>query len=322
MKRKIIIGCLFMMIVSSVLAIPYASMGNINIPDAYVLPHKMIDVGYTNFFVNDGISGAGESYEGYDFATITRFGLLNKAEVGIVYTSYGHVYANAKLRLISETETLPGIAMGVVNLFSGINEEDLKDQDFPQPRELLSNSPFVSISKSIVLVTGISGLNYLETTFHGGIGGRKFQGTGKTVKKFSGLFFGIDIRPSRYFGVDAEFDSQNINLGVNGYVKNLTFRLGIYELESFAGLNDNGTRIALNLGYTFDQFSDLKAAEKRKSVKITQSQKNYQGDTRPRDSYQQMTPTDNPLMEELEQIRKRREQAEKELEEIRKLLQD
>jgi len=320
MKKKIIVSCLFLMMLSSIFAVPYASMGNVNIPDAYVLPHKMIDVGYTNYFVSAGDLDLGNGE--YDFAFTTRFGLFNRAEIGIVYTSYEKIYGNFKFRVINETLAVPALSIGIVNLFSGVSEDDLeKGVDFPDGRELLSNSPFVAMSKSIVLVTGLSGMNYLETTFHCGIGGRKFQGQGETTKKLSGMFLGMDIRPSKYFSVDFEMDSQNINMGINGHLQNFTIRAGLYELESMLGINDKGNRIAVNLGYTFDQLSDVKAAEKRKPTELTLgSQSTNMG---PNSAYQQQAnPSTNPLMNELQEIRKRREQAEKELEEIRNLLKD
>ena len=326
MKKKIVVSCLFLMILSSIFAVPYASMGNINIPDAYILPHKMIDLGYTNYFVSDigyGASDVVEDMEGYDFAVTSRFGLYNRAELGLIYTSYEKLYANVKIRLINESETVPALSVGAVNLFSGVSEDDLEEGvDFPDGRELLSNSPFIAVSKSIVIVTGLNGMNYLETTFHGGIGGRKFQGQGDITKNLSGMFLGFDVRPSKYFSLDLEMDSQNINLGINAYIQNFVLRAGIYEIESIMGVNERDTRIALNLGYTFDQFSDVKAAEKRKPMDIAPSGRTYQPESGARESYQQSDPMENPLMNELEEIRKRREQAEKELEEIRKLLRD
>jgi len=325
MKKKIVVSCLFLMMLSSIFAVPYASMGNVNIPDAYILPHKMIDLGYTNYFVSnigEGASAVAEDLEGYDFAITSRFGLYNRAELGVIYTSYEKIYANVKVRLINESETVPALSVGAVNLFSGVSEDDLDEGvDFPDGRELLANSPFIAVSKSIVIVTGLNGMNYLETTFHGGIGGRKFQGQGEITKNLSGLFLGLDIRPSKYLSVDLELDAQNINLGLNAYFQNFVLRAGIYEIESIMGVNERGTRIALNVGYTFDQFSDVKAAERRKPVEVTPG-RTYQPAETGRESYQQATPMDNPLMDELEEIRKRRQQAEKELEEIRKLLRD
>ena len=131
----------------------------------------------------------------------------------------------------------------------------------------------------------------------------------------------MDIKPSRFWGFDLEWDSQNINLGLNGFYKNFTLRAGMYEVEDFMGVKgDMGSKkYAINLKYTIDKFSELKATEKRaKTVGVQQR------------AIQKVTPADeetydedsNPLHEELEQIRQRRKQAEKELEEIRKLLQE
>jgi len=317
------------MIVSSVFAVPYAAMGNINIPDAYVLPHKMIDVGYTNYFVSDGLTYDEASLaveNDYKYAIITRFGVLNKAEVGLVFTNLKNeddtniMYANIKIKLMEESETKPAIAIGPVNLFSGFEEEDMDDFEFQSERqELLANSPFIVISKSIVIVTGIPAMNYLETTFHGGIGSGKYDGLGETVKKMRGLFFGVDFKPSKFFSAELEFDAQNINLGLSAHVQNFTIRAGLYELESMLGVNNRGNRIALNFSYTADQFSDIKAAERRKPIAVTPvAQK---ANIRPQKTTQRAS-TDNPLLRELEDLRKRREQAEKELEEIRNLLKD
>ncbi len=331
MKKNFIVSCLLLMIVSSVFAVPYASMGNINIPDAYVLPHKMIDVGYTNYFVSDGLTYDDASVSAkndYKYAVITRFGVLNRAEVGLVFTSLKNkddnniMYANIKIKLMEETETKPAIAIGAVNLFSGFEEEDMDDFEFQSERqELLANSPFIVISKSIVFVTGIPSMNYLETTFHGGIGSGKYDGLGETVKNLRGMFFGMDVRPSKFFSADLELDAQNINVGFNAHLQNFTLRAGLYEIESMLGVNDRGNRIALNLSYTADQFSDIKAAERRKPITVAPVANN--ANIRPQKTTQtQNASSGNPLLKELEDLRKRREQAEKELEEIRNLLKD
>ena len=78
----------------------------------------------------------------------------------------------------------------------------------------------------------------------------------------------------------------------------------------------SSTKLAINLKYTLDKFSELKAADKRmKTVAPRTIHRTKPGV----EEYDEGT---NPLMDELEQIRKRRKQAEKELEEIRKLLQE
>ena len=119
MKKRVLlfvsILCLFNI---ALFSMPYSTLGNINIPDAYVLPHKMVDISYTNYFVNDGVlfdeNGEIERYNGYDFAGSIRFGLFDRGEIGIVYTSTAGVFGNLKFRLINETETLPAISFNFV----------------------------------------------------------------------------------------------------------------------------------------------------------------------------------------------------------------
>ena len=328
MKKRVLlfvsILCLFNI---ALFSMPYSTLGNINIPDAYVLPHKMVDISYTNYFVSDGmIVGVEERYNGYDFAGSIRFGLFDRGELGVVYTSTAGVFGNLKVRIINETETLPALSIGLTNLFSSVSDyekEALAEEghEFTDVQDYISNSPFLVLSKSLVIITGIPAMDYLETSFHFGMGQRRFLGKGETVKSFGGIFWGMDIKPSRFWGFDLEWDSQNINLGLNGFYKNFTLRAGMYEVEDFMGVKgDEGSKkYAINLKYTIDKFSELKATEKRaKTVGVQQR------------AIQKVTPADeetydedsNPLHEELEQIRQRRKQAEKELEEIRKLLQE
>jgi hypothetical protein len=108
-----------------------------------------------------------------------------------------------------------------------------ENYEFTDPGDYISNSPFLVISKSLVIITGIPVMDYLETSFHFGMGQRRFQGKGEIVKDFAGVFWGMDIKPSRYWGFDLEWDSQNINFGLNGFYKNFTLRAGMYEMEDF-----------------------------------------------------------------------------------------
>lgn len=330
MKKKVLlfvsIMCLFNIALFSV---PYTTLGNINIPDAYVLPHKMVDISYTNYFVGDGVifvDGVKDRYNEYDFAGSIRIGLFDRGELGVVYTSTAGVFGNLKVRIINETETLPALSLGLTNLFSSVSNYEKEElyslgYKFTDAQDYISNSPFLVLSKSLVIITGIPAMDYLETSFHFGMGQRRFMGKGETVKNFGGIFWGMDIKPSRFWGFDLEWDSQNINFGLNGFYKNFTLRAGMYEVEDFLGVKgDEGSKkYALNLKYTLDKFSELKATEKRTKTIGAQQR-----------SIQKVTPTSeetydedsNPLHKELEQIRQRRKQAEKELEEIRKLLQE
>ena len=325
MKKRvllvIVLICLFNLILFSM---PYTTLGNINIPDAYVLPHLMADISYTNYFVSGANIVGDDDYDSYDYAGSVRIGLFDRGELGIVYTNTAGVFGNLKFRLISETETLPAISFGMTNLFSSVSDfdGDLGDTDFPDARDYVSNSSYIVISKSLVIITGIPIMDYLETSFHFGMGQRRFQGQGDMVKNVDGFFWGMDVKPSRYWGIDFELDSQDIHVGLNAFYNNFTLRAGIYEVEWTLGFNgnDRGQKYMVNLKYTLDKFSELKASEKRKKTVATQHRAMQK--VSPENNEETYEEGSNPLYEELEQIRQRRKQAEKELEEIRKLLQE
>ena len=326
-KRVLLLVAILILCNIALFSMPYSALGNINIPDAYVLPHLMMDVSYINYFVVDGVvpSLEGEDYNDYDLGASLRFGLFDRGELGIIYTNTAGIMGNLKFRLINETETLPAISFGMLNLFSNVNDMDkvelAEEHEFTDPVDYISNSPFLVISKSLVIITGIPVMDYLETSFHFGMGQRRFQGKGEVVKDFAGVFWGMDIKPSRYWGFDLEWDSQNINFGLNGFYKNFTLRAGMYEMEDFFGIKDeySSKKYALNIKYTIDKFSELKASEKRKKTVATQHRAMQKVTPKNEETYDEDS---NPLHEELEQIRQRRKQAEKELEEIRKLLQE
>lgn len=300
-------------------AMPYLCLGNINIPDAYVLPNKMVDFGYVNYFVSDGHVYGDADYDAYDYGGYLRFGILDRAELAVVYTNTADVFGELKLQIISETESIPALSVGVSNLFSSVDDFELDDPtldyEFTDPSDYIKNSPYIVVSKSLVLITGIPRIDYLETSFHGGVGVRKYLAKGETMKNMSGIFGGIDVKPSKYWGMDLEMDAHNINIGINAFYKNFSLRCGLYELEDYLGAKDGGgsKKVAINLNYTLDSFSDIKVTEDRKKTKSA-------------DSLHNVSPTGtqegkNALKEELEQIRQRRKQAEKELDEIRELLQ-
>ena len=319
MKRSF---CVFWVLVLTpvLFAIPYSAMGNINIPDAYCLPHLMMEISYVNFFTNDGVvPGDPELYDKYDYAANFRIGLYDRLELGLVYASTAGFYGNFKVKLISETETLPAISFGVLNLITEVKDPggySFKDYGYPDPVDYIWVSPFGMLSKSIVIITGIPALEFIETTLHAGIGARRFRGRSTYNNYASGIFFGLDIKPSKYWGVNFEEDGQDFSFGLNIYVQNYTIQAAMYHAEDF--MSASSAKFAINLQYTLDKFSEKKAAEKRKKL---QASRYISNSTVPGsgDNYYDGA---NPLLEELEQIRERRKQAEKELEEIRKLLQE
>ena len=331
MKKHVLL--LFVLVAASaLLAIPYTAMGTINIPDAYVMPHMMMDISTTGLMTADGYLEQKEgildpdrgpgAYSELDYAGNLRIGLFNKAELGIVYTSTAGVFANFKFKLITETETLPAISFGMLNIFSEVGDPKLGyfrgEYDYPDPIDYVKFSPFTVLSKSTVIVTGISGMDYVETTLHLGLGARRFRGRGKYSGYVNGLFGGLEIKPSKHWGVLGEIDGQDMNLGINFFFKNFTVNAGIFRMEDLAN-SALGNKIAFNLKYTMDKFSELKINERRVKASTTRYMQNKTVPGSGGSYYESGT---NPLQEELEQIRQRRKQSEKELEEIRKLLQE
>ncbi|MCD4817643.1 MAG: hypothetical protein K8S23_03000 [Candidatus Cloacimonetes bacterium] len=347
MNRFILI-VLFLSLFGILFSIPYGVLGNINMPDAYVLPSKMIEVSLTNYFVVNGtnfsdmatdaesqISELTGGAENYNLAFSASVGLFNRLELGLVATNYDIIYGNVKLKLYSESEKFPAISVGMENLFSKVANSDSaiivnKDYNFTDPEDYIKNSPYIAMSKSTLLLTEVPYFEHLETTFHFGIGARRFQGQRSKTKNLHGAFGGIDLKPSKYISINGEIDSQNLNLGMNFFYKNFTVRTCVYRLEDFFKEKDNayyGNKFALGIKYTLDKYSEVKAADKDRS--------SYQPTASPRVKQRKKIAADfsevqdaggvqeaNPLLEELRLIRERRKQAEKELEEIRKLLKE
>ena len=332
--NKILLILIGVLIASTALAIPYAVLGNINVPDAYILPNKMVEFSLVNYFVGDGtlrgVSDSLASPDSYDPAFAISYGFKDRAELGFVLSKHKIYYGNLKIKILSESEKIPQISFGVENIGSIVDNFETpyptKEYEFTDPRDYIKNSPYFVISKSALLLTGIPQLKNVESTVHFGIGTRRFKGTRKIVKNFSGMFGGIDFKPSRNVSFNLEFDSQNLNLGGNLYYKNFTFRGCIYRLEDFLKKKDDpnhGEKYALSIKYTLDTFSDIKASQREGvgTVTVPPVQRKIVK-TLPQTQTQQQTYETNPLLEELRQIRERRKQAEKELEEIRKLLQE
>ncbi len=333
--QKLFIVLLAVILFSTALfSIPYGVLGNINMPDAYVLPSKMMEMSLTNYFILSDYNLT--TYDSlklntYHYAFSASIGLFDKMEVGIVATSDHLIYGNAKLRLYSETEKFPSIAVGLENIFSKVENTDesyISGYEFSDPRDYIKNSPYIVGSKSTLLMTDIPYFEHLETTIHLGIGSRRFTGRRSKVKQLHGFFGGVDLKPSKYISFNGEIDSQNLNIGVNVYYKNFTIRACAYRLEDYfkeKNTSNYGQKFAIGIKYTLDKYSEVKAADKNRTFKFNVTPKVKKRTVKSiitEGTDKSAVNTTNPLYEELERIRKRREQAEKELQEIKKLLEE
>jgi hypothetical protein len=325
MKRNACLVFMILLLVGSLAAVPFTTLGNMKVPTAYSLPHKMVEFSMVNYFTPD----ANQDYR-YDIAAAINGGIYDRLTVGLVYNTSKIVYGNLKCQLIFETEVLPAIAIGVDNLGSPIKEyrdngkakeaqkiieyrEDYAEiQDFD---DYIQNSFYFVATKATVL-RGVPFAPYLETVMHIGMGTRRFYGNTDLSKQLAGFFGGIEFSPSPYFTFFTEMDGYNFNAGCATTIRNFDLRVGAYRLEE---MDNNDAKIAVNLVYTLDKYSQIKNAEKRRQFTYGSTFTTRQGKVISRESQQA---DQNPLLQKLDEIRAKREKSQKELEEIRKILEE
>lgn len=316
MNRRFMSFIFLVGIVGSLFSIPFTTPGGIKVPDGYVLSDKMSDLSYVSYMSSE----IGKEYE-HNFAVCANLGLFDKLQVGFVGTSVNVYYANVKFQAIRETESLPAIAIGIDNLFSKVDDfrnkdgESASDYDFTDPEDYTKNSLYFVMSKT-ALLRGLPFVPFLETTMNVGMGKRRFEGNIDLSKQLQGAFIGLNFKPSAKFTIYTEMDGYNINTGFAYNYSNFTFRTGLYRIEEL-DRNDK-VKFAVNLKYTFDKFSSTKFNSKTKTTYVNRRNvvpgKRYYSTGNDRSS--------DPVLEELNKIKERRKQAEKELEDIKKLLQE
>lgn len=322
MKKLVLVLFSFFM-VGYIVAMPYTSSGEIRVPDAYVLPSNMVEISYISFFSTLTDEGDYES----DMGFVINGGIKDWVELGIVGTTSEIFYGNMKVQIIRETEMLPAIALGVDNFLSPIKnytddeiaeEEDIEVSgyysDVLDKYDYVRNSIYGVMTKSTVM-RGLPFIPYLDTKLHLGFGVNRFQGTTSLSKQLNGVFVGLEMKPMSNFGLVMEMDGYNINAGIKAVFKNVTINAGIYKLEE---LDRRPMKFALNLKYTFDMFSNVKFGEARNKTGYRQVMSSGQRIMNVDD----FSNSNNSLDSEIESLRKQREQTEKELEKIRKLLEE
>ncbi len=335
---------LVLIFAGSLNAVPFTCLGYMKVPTGYVLPHLMGEVsvvGYSGPGVQEidtyiGSDGTEKLVDSDDidnqitYAAVVNFGFYDRVDLGLVYNGVGLFYANMKAQIVFESETMPAIAVGLDNMFSeykdSYRDSDAEGRDktveynFADRDDYTAWSPYIVLSKATVL-RGLAFFEQLETVVTVGWGQNRFEGNRHISKRLGGLFGAIEFKPLPYMSVVGEMDGYNFNAAVNFFYTNYEARLGLYRVEEMGRDGREDPKIALNLKYTFDSISEVKAAGKTKRYSPTAEVVPERRGTRVLRKSTEST-TDNPLLEELEAIRAKRRQAEKELEEIRKVLEE
>jgi hypothetical protein len=309
--------CLFLIIlVTSLAAVPYTTIGRLRAPDAYVLPHKTVEFTYISYIRRE--SNDFENLPPYEYLPMgfVNIGLFDR--VGIAgWAGDGLGFVDLKLKLLEETSSIPQVAIGIDNLFSPVrtNSVLIPYADFPNPDKGFyeKNSPYIVFSKAMV-IRGMTSLPLLESVFSFGVGKNKFKGQDEIAKRFEGFFGSLTVKPEKNTYLIIEQDGFNINLGAEYYYKNFGFKISYVGLEE-----QENNRIGIAISYLMDKFADKRRKELEPPETYLPQKESELLDT-------QMTGRDvdvnKDLLEELKKLREQREQAQKVLDELRKQLKD
>jgi hypothetical protein len=316
MKKAVFLSITLYLMIISLSAAPYSTMGQLNAPDAYVLPHKSAEFTFTNYFRRNRSDFVGlQDYE-YIPTGMIQLGLFDRLGIA-VWGGDDLAFANLKLMLIEETATVPQLAIGVDNLFSPVKEDSddlIAGDDFinnPDKALYEKNSPYICLSKASVL-RNLTGLKLLETYMTAGIGMNKFKAQTPFSKRFEGLFGSITAKPHKAISLTFEFDGCDFNVGGQYAYKNFGFKIAYEGLEE-----QENNRIGVAISYLFDKFAD----SKRKQAYWLSETSYKQSELVNSQLQGKDINTNSDLLEELKKLREQREQAQKVLDDLRNQLQ-
>ncbi|MBW6515989.1 MAG: hypothetical protein K0B81_05140 [Candidatus Cloacimonetes bacterium] len=305
MKKYLAIGVLLFGLSGYLIAFPFINYGNVRVPDAYVMPHLMGKVSINNYVYPEN-DRKNDNYS-YNWATGINFGLFNYGEVGFVASGDEIYYAHVKVKLLTETSTLPDMAVGVDNLFSKIPSKGPFKPDYPDIVDVgnyRQNSIYIAFSKTTI-ISGIPQFRDLPTRITVGAGSHRFHGSVQISEQFEGIFGALQFEPARNFTIISEIDGHNWNTGFEYRYHNFSGRFDLYRMEEW---NRRDPKFGLTLSYVFDNFV---SPENRRDLSPFRSL-----------DRQYIPVREGTSLDELQRIRRQRERAEQELEEIRKLLEE
>lgn len=305
MKKGFVLCLMVFCFIGYLSAFPFANYGNVRVPDASVLPHLMAQISLNNYMYPEH-NERSDDYA-YNWAAAVNFGLFNYGEIGFVVSGDEIYYGHIKGRLIRETLTLPDITIGIDNLFSEVpTKHPFKDHgDIVDAGAYRRNSVYLAISKT-TLFGGIPQLGDIPTRVTIGAGTHRFQGTVKMSEQFAGVFGALQFEPFRNFNFITEIDGHNFNTGLKYNINNFAARVDLYRIEEW---NRRDPKFGLTLSYTFDQY--VSPEDKAGFVPYRAVDPELRG---------VRSTMEGTAVDELQRIRRQRERAERELEEIRRLL--
>lgn len=261
MKRRILLILSTLFCLNVLVAVPFGTLGNINVPDGFVIPANQISVNFASYLRDEPADILGSQDYEYNYVTQIRFGIFDRAEIGFVYTGDDLFYANAKYQLVKESYQYPGVTIGVDNLFSkvGPDYQDTKHknyadwEDIQDAHEYERNSFYISANKSWAFRdVAVLGDMQLYLTF--GLGVNRFVGQRDIAKDIGGLFataeyFPTALFPRNNFSIFVESAGADIHAGAKFTWRGLAIQYSALEIDEFIKDNQENIKMALNVQY-------------------------------------------------------------------------
>ncbi len=322
--KKIYLIVFVMLFICSLIAAPFTSLGSaIRTPNGYVVPHTEFTGTFATYTRDDG-NGKLES----KLVGAISGGLWDRIEVGVVYTDDcdGLAFANAKVKVFEETVKFPAVSFGMDNIGSPIGRDadsgDAPNRDvdkYGYYSRYFEKNAFYAVATKSTVIRGLPVFSYIETVASLGIGSKqKYQGVGDLSSDFSGLFASVLFRPNKWFGVIGEVDGSMVNAGIDLNYNDFALRMAFTELDEYFKGDDSYDKLNFTfaLSYTFNDY-----VKESKQPRIAGSNKDAIRGTRVITNQDQLGETDD-LLQELRAIRERRQKAQQELEDIRRILEE
>jgi hypothetical protein len=319
MRKALIICILFFTGIITLNSVPYTTLGQLRVPDAYLLPHKAAEITFTNYLRREENSFTENKDYEYVPMGMLNLGLFDRIGLGgWVGDDIGFV--NLKLKVLEETASIPQIAVGIDNLFSPVKEDAARESysdeewfDWVDKTFYERNSAYVAVSKASVL-RNMTGLKLLETYITLGWGINKFKGQVDIARRFEGIFGSLSIKPHRDLNIILENDGYNINVGAQYSYRNFGFKISYVGLEE-----QENNKIGIAISYLFDRFADKR---RQQAWEIGSGKTGTESDVVKSELDNDYINSNTDLLEELKKLREQREQAQKVLDELRNQLQE
>ncbi len=275
MREKVLLIMSILLCINALIAVPFGTLGNIDVPDGFVMPANQISVNFASY-LRDGNLKAGANAADYEYNYViqAKYGLFDRAELGFVYTGDEVFYTNFKFQLVQESFEYPGITLGVDNLFSKVGSDavDYEDEnyedwaDIPQATTYEKNSFYVAATKSWAL-RDVKVLGDMQLYVTVGLGVNRFVGQRDLAQDFNGLFGTVEyyptaVFPKNNFSIFAEQSGHAINLGAKYAWNNLALQYSVIEIEEFIKENQDNLKMAFNIQYSLTRWAETKTTKR------------------------------------------------------------